>query len=120
MSNLGFSPVHTGDYVTELKELLASRVEKHGLIWMGRVYYEPITKETCNDIAKKYLAWIWACDNASHKVECIDGGPWRKVTNTRTMKSRIVIKWHRVPAYLRDQFRKVKYKIGPKRKNPYA
>jgi hypothetical protein len=118
MADLGFNPTHTGPYVTELRDYIKDKAAK-GLCGMTRLFYEPITKETANDIARRYLAWFWSVEHTSIKMECIDGPPLTCYYNTATGRREYSMQWHRVLPYLRDQFRRVAVMFRRKRVNPY-
>lgn len=127
MARMGYPETETGPYVTELRAYVAKKMDR-GLVGMsGGTWGSDVAKMTLEERAKAHLAFLWAADNFSYKVERLDARIFVRRTDIETMKRRIVFRHWLIGPAIRDSIRKVYYstkfwfaKKVLRKTNPYA
>ncbi len=135
MAEMGFTPFDTGPYVTELRGVVAEKVER-GMIYtsagtgltperpIGSVreiivegLIVPVTlvgrvRGSAELRAKERLAMNWEIEQGmTYRVDCIDGTPWGWSFNAVTMKRRWRVQWRQVLPWLGDRRREAVFLV---------
>ena len=130
MEHMGFPATETGPYVTELRAVVARQISEGVVYRSGGSWAERCFDKEGNwtisheERARELLAVEWEIQNAhSCRVECVDPIIWRSY-NVRTGERSVRVRWHMIPAWCRDQFRRagMRYRVWRNRNttNPYA
>lgn len=128
MAEMGFTPFDTGPYVTELRGVMAEKVERGLRRASAGTFPGVLSSITAEERARAHLAMNWEiAQGMTYRVDCIDGKPWGWTFNAVTMKRRWRIKWQYILPWLGDRRREAGFLVRRwwrrkvlKQVNPYS
>lgn len=128
MAQMGFTPYDTGPYVTELRAVMAKKVERGLRRASAGTFAGHLGSIPAEERARAHLAMNWEIEQGmTYRVDCIDGKPWGWTFSVVDMKRRWRIQWKRIPAWLGDRRREAVFRLKRwwtrkvlKRVNPYS
>lgn len=123
MARFGIPETEQGPFVAALREATQKKLDSGMVMQSAGMMADGFYSLPYEEQAKARLAFDWALERRhSYRTEVIDP-MWGWRTDTRTMKRRPYVRWHRIPAWLGDRFREaaMKYRVWRDRtiSNPY-
>jgi hypothetical protein len=125
MRRLGFPETENGPYATELRAKLESMYSRGMTYMSGGTWDADYEVKSWEDHARRWLAFMWATENRSHKVECLDKFPITRYTAMDIVDGKPVLR-HKYKIYpkqllpwMRDQYRRTVFKLKKRTPNPY-